>query len=315
MNWEIHDKTGMKHVRQFASSCGLASTVMALRPWRDGTIRAKLNLLQKHANERFKNLQYALSRRGTNSQFVMALVILEANADEAFKKFLVSADNETFEFTSIFINNLLQTRVFKKSPRAHENAVDEYMNNGAISSKLLHEYAGKVKTDVELKLLFAAFGFRFIPWPGTVDGTGALQHLLRIKGKRKKDAAGIPPKNVEFQDAHGFFIKNFDRNAVILNRGFHWVAVKKIVHDGREISAIFYLDPAALFGREIGLQLGRNNGRFYFFAPDEKFLTASKKFFATHFGSREPARDSDEAPRQPPSADESAREKKNEMIK
>ncbi|MHA1714401.1 MAG: hypothetical protein ACTSXP_02045, partial [Promethearchaeota archaeon] len=195
---------------------------------------------------------------------------------EILEKHLTSHDPVNYEYIqSVIIHELKKRMVGRVSriSRSIEKDLNEYLNKGRITTNFLKEYTTKIKTDIELKLLMASFGFTLKRFPYSIDGTGSLDFSLApliIESDLVKDEA-LKTRKAMYRFMNTFLQENFKNSAIIINTGFHWVAACKLVIDDDRGGAIklFYLDPAHN-SHPVLLRKWSYNKKFYFFNLDEK---------------------------------------------
>ncbi|MBD3186851.1 hypothetical protein GF325_08505 [Candidatus Bathyarchaeota archaeon] len=266
MEVKVLDKKGMQHVRQVGASCGLASAVMALQPWTNPRVNATFEAIM-NAYSLGTRLRRWLNKNSTRYQLAAALALLHAIRDVEFMEYLASRDdfyNAICAVAKAEAGARIRPNktIWKKEPKPHWKG-----DTAPIKPAIINDYARSMKTNVELSLLMAIFGRYLIPWDGCKDGTGAV----------------VMNRDVEVGDAQGFFIKHFDQSAILFNGGFHWVAVKRLVHDGTTLLSVSCKDPAFFHGREVEMHPCKRGGRFYFFREDASLVKRSKGFLGLHF--------------------------------
>jgi hypothetical protein len=135
------------------------------------------------------------------------------------------------------------------------------------------------KSDVELKLLMAMLGYKFIRFPYSVDGTGSLDFEWVdkiVEAEMVKDEAlNNYDEILEFMLT--FLGVHFMKSAVLINVGLHWVsAINLIVSDMHRFPGLFYLDPQ-MEGEPVKLHDWKSNKKIYIFQPDTELRNKLKK--------------------------------------
>ncbi|MEX2684577.1 MAG: hypothetical protein Q6373_023605, partial [Candidatus Sigynarchaeota archaeon] len=147
-----------------------------------------------------------------------------------------------------------------------------------IDKVCLYEYTTRIKTDVELKLLMALFGYKFVRFPYSADGTGSVNfdtiEQIISSNVIKDDQLNSYDEIFEFMIT--FVEVNFDKSVTIINTGAHWVTAQQLIlQDDKRIPELYYLDPTSS-PKPIRLNDWKRNIWFYFFQPDQQLRDRMK---------------------------------------
>ncbi len=255
----IIDHEHVHHVRQLQASCGLATAIMALNPWHEPRAKELLDLVNERVLETLPGLRHFLEKENTRYQFDAAYIILKSAISDKIHECLVEHDPAIYEFFRDVILYDINTKLGiyeRKAKNISERPVRDFIERGTISAGLLKLYAGIIKTDIELKLLLAVFGYQFVPYPRCTDGTGSVlfSALLYTKNGHANAEGGI-----------GFLTGHFGRGKALINKGSHWVVVKKMItREGNPIE-LYYIDPSSVAPVETILGRHEKNARVYMF--------------------------------------------------
>ncbi len=245
------------------AACGLASALMILKPGADTGSKILLDATSELLEQEYPGLRSGLDRVATRYQLAAAYLLLQAARSDAIQDALVKQDAAVYEDIQPVI--LYEMRVRLCGKRAGGGPIgamlDAYTETGRIPAKLVEAYATVVKSNVEVKLLMALFGYRQVAFPGSEDGTGALP-MIAVSGKRgtkdhlasKDGAAG-----------EAFLIDNFDSCGILVLKDAHWSAVKSLNIEEGHVWSIYFLDPGTSREREFRLDPWDLRARLYFF--------------------------------------------------
>jgi hypothetical protein len=270
----VVQKDAMPHYRQLTSACGLTAALMAIQPNIDFHAQTLLDKVAKKCQSIYENMGELLKTPNARHQVAAAYMILKAAKSEEVCKFLSAFDTAEYEFIHEVILFELRKRLTGKAKfttRSLEKLVEAYQKKGSIDRGFLYEYVMRVKSDKELKLLMALFGYKFVHFIYSVDGTGAInfEHIDQILGSGliKDDSLNTYDEIFEFMLA--FLEVNFAKSMILLNTGDHWVTLQKlIIEDEKRQPEIYFLDPSTT---ETPLKLFdlKTSAWYYVFQPDE----------------------------------------------
>jgi len=274
----IFQKESMPHYSQITNACGLTAALMAIQPNVD--VQAQ-NLLEKIASKcrvMYPGLSDLLEMVNSRHQVAAAYMILKAAVSSKVFEFLMKIDPD-YEFVQGVIEYELRKRMTGKSEKFSKNLekmTDHYLKKGEkadIDKVFLYEYITRMKIDVELKLLMALFGYKFLRFPYSADGTGAVNFDMIdqiLSGNLIKDDQ-LNNYDEIFEFMLTFIEVNFDKSMMIINTGAHWVTAQQLIlEDGKRIPQLFYLDPSSS-SKPILMDLSsKRSVWFYIFQPDEQ---------------------------------------------
>ena len=269
----------MTHYHQMRAACGLASALMVLRPRSDGTVREILDKASADVQRDCQGLKSMLDSENTRHQVAAAFILLKTAISDLVQEMLAQHDPAAYEDIQAVILYEMRTRlrVKRTGSAANQGIVDEYVDTGKITGQLLQSYAMIVKSNVELKLLLAMFGYQFVPFPGSTDGTGALS--LGHGPKRGKVVEPSTRKSYAYTSpslAIAFLIQNFDDCGILVCRNAHWSAIKAMAIADNRLEALYYLDPGSTTNKEFTLNMNDPSSRLYCFRKNAGLLEKSR---------------------------------------
>jgi len=215
--------TEYPHVRQTLNTCGLASLAMIFlhhAPFiKDFLLKVDERILQPKATG-----QVAVPKREEDEAVISALGYLLLKAANSRRlRFLLSKATNPFDYDDfrISIQIMLGTpeaeKELKKNPELQ--TLFKLYQGGIIRKKFLRFYLSRFKTQLELKMLAALFGFKFVPYATETMGN------LYFENHGDKDRAD----KVEFMHqrlADG-------QHAVLLGHGqLHWMVPHTLYESG-----------------------------------------------------------------------------------
>nr|MDO8086942.1 hypothetical protein [Candidatus Sigynarchaeum springense] len=239
---------------------------MILKPGADSNCKVLLDETSELLDREYTGLKPSLNRVGTRYQLACAYLLLQAARSETIQEALVKYDAALYEDIQPVI--LYEMRVRMCGKRAGSGPIadmlDVFIETGKVPARLLESYATTVKSNVEVKLLMALFGYKTVAFPGSEDGTGALT-VAKASGKRW--TKGCPAARDRSAD-EAFLMDNFDTCGILVLKDAHWSAVKSLtIEDGHEWS-LHFLDPGIPRGQEFRLDPWNPRARLYFFKKD-----------------------------------------------
>jgi hypothetical protein len=205
--------------------------------------------------------------KGYNWQVVLEWLLFQTAFNTSFQNRIAKISG--IDFSDIFLP-VLQYGINNKRPFDFESLIDYKKDTLHQSIEFSQNFNGEWlmrrvnvwKQDFELAILAIIFGCKFIPWPKTQDGTGAL---FFTKKELKKESKSYKEK-IEF-----LISKISSENPVLCNFSFHWVAIKAIKKKKNDY-IIFYHDPATADEYLRPLNDFREEDRFYFFQFQPQLL-------------------------------------------
>ncbi|MFX0102035.1 MAG: hypothetical protein ACFFCS_20890 [Candidatus Hodarchaeota archaeon] len=278
------------HYQQLINSCGLAATMMLVNPTEDVYIHSLLTQLGKKLKTLFPSLGDLLSANNSLHQITAAYAILKGAKHKDLLNALKSFDALNYENLGN-INYELEGRVlmgYEEPSKDLAKGLKAYLKKGKIDAKFLNEYTTMFKSDVELKLLMAMLGYKFIRFPYSVDGTGSIDFEWVDKVVETELIEDNELNNydeiLEFMLA--FLSVNFMKSAVLINVGLHWVsAINLIISDTTRFPDLYYLDPQ-MEGEPVKLHDWKINKKIYIFQLDplmrKKIRPSIEKLFDIH---------------------------------
>ena len=250
----------MPKILQYPGACGLTSLLMALKP----KSRNIEPILDKLWND-ISSVRDLHSRRekGYNWQVVLEWLLFQTAFNTSFQNYIVKISG--IDFSDIFLP-VLQYGINNERSFHFDSNNDSLQhsikNPQNIDGKWLMKRVDVWKQDFELAILANIFGCKFIPWPKTQDGTGALFFTKKELNKESKS----------YKEKIKFLIpKIISENPVLCNFSFHWVAIKNIKIIKSDYM-IYYHDPATADEYLRPLKDFREEDRFYFFEFQPQLL-------------------------------------------
>ena len=251
MTTRTHEHGGMAHFHQMRSACGLASSLMIVQPRDNDVARRVLEMAAARLEASCHAMKMALNAEVQRFQLAAAYILLKMSISDSVGGVLTRHDELIYGDIQAVILHEMRTRLCAKYKKSTTMAsiLDDYVATGSVPCKLVEAYATVMKSNVELKLLLAAFGLQPVLFPGSTDGTGAL--VITHHGDQG--------------DAWRFMLSNFDECGILAWQGFHWSAVKAIIETDGEVDAIYCLDPGTPAARGLPLDPRDSRTSLYFF--------------------------------------------------
>lgn len=269
----VHD--GMVHYHQLRSACGLASALMILQPRKNVETLRVLDLASANLEVLCHGMKRLLGPENTRHQLCSAYILLKMIISDSIGSMLVNYNKRIYEEIQAVILHEMRMRLSMKYQKSTvmDTILDDYMDSGTLPCKLVEAYATVMKSNVELKLLLAAFGFQPVPFPGSIDGTGALVFRLYGQNIRMRTDSTRDSTSKSVQNNAGYFmISNFDECGILSWQGFHWSVVKSITESDGHVDAIYCLDPGSPTSRELRLDTRDPATCLYFFKKNITLL-------------------------------------------
>ncbi len=267
---------------------------MLLKPGADTNSKILLDATSELLDREYPGLKSSLDRVGTRYQLAEAFLLLEAARTDAVQGALAERDAAVYE--DILAVILYEMRVRLCGRRAGDSPMaemlDAYTETGKIPAKLLEAYATVVKSNVEVKLLMALFGYRQVQFPGSEDGTGALPVSALARKRGSKDL--VSTKNRSAGEA--FLIDNFDKCGILVLKDAHWSAIKTLTIEEGHAWSLHFLDPGVTRGREFRLDPWDSRARLYFFKKEPAIQSTMAGLVNGLLGRRGQAKDSGPRP-------------------
>ncbi|HME56195.1 MAG TPA: hypothetical protein VKM55_28590 [Candidatus Lokiarchaeia archaeon] len=275
----VFQKENMPHYSQITNACGITAVLMAIQPNTDAQARKLLEKVAQKCRVMYPGLNEWFDQENSKHQFAAAYMILKASVSGRVHEFLTNYDADNYEFMNDIIGYELKKRMTGKSEKfskSLDKEVDHFLKKGekaSIDKVFLYEYTTRMKTDQELKLLMALFGYKFIRVPYSADGTGAVNFdmidQIISSGIITDGALNNYDEIYEFLLA--FIEVNFDKSAMIINTGAHWVTAQEmIIQDEKRIPQLFYLDPSSTSKPLLMNLSDKKSVWFYVFQTDEE---------------------------------------------
>jgi hypothetical protein len=275
----VFQKEQMPHYSQITNACGITAVLMAVQPNIDAQALKLIEKVAQKCRVMYPGLNAWLEQDNSRHQFAAAYMILKGCVSSRVHEFLTQYDADNYEFMNDIIGYELKKRMTGKSERFSKNLdkeVDHFLKKGEkadIDKVFLYEYTTRMKTDQELKLLMALFGFKFVRVPYSADGTGAVNFdmidQIISSGIIKEEALNTYDEIYEFLLT--FIMVNFEKSVMIINTGAHWVTAQEmIIQDEKRIPQLFYLDPSST-SKPLLMDLSdKKSYWFYVFQVDEE---------------------------------------------
>lgn len=269
----------MPHYVQITNACGITAVLMAIQPNTDVQARKILEKVAQKCRVMYPGLNTWFEQENSRHQFAAAYMILKGSVSSRVHEFLTKRDADDYEFMNDIIGYELKKRMTGKSEKyskSLDKLVDLFLKKGEkadIDKVFLYEYTTRMKTDQELKLLMALFGYKFVRVPYSADGTGAVNFdmidQIIASGIIKEEGLNNYDEIYEFLLA--FIEVNFDKSVMIINTGAHWVTAQEmIVEDEKRLPQLFYLDPSSTSKPLLMNLSDKKSVWFYVFQTDEQ---------------------------------------------
>jgi hypothetical protein len=247
---------------------------MLLKPGADTSSKILLDATSELLEREYPGLKSNLDRVGTRYQLAEAFLLLEATRSEAIQDALAKHDAAAYEDILAVILYEMRVRLCGRRARGGPMAdmLDAYAETGKIPVKLLEAYATVVKSNVEVKLLMALFGYQQVAFPGSEDGTGALPVLALARKRGSKDRVSTKDRSA----GEAFLIDHFDKCGILVLKDAHWSAVKTLIIEDGHAWSLHFLDPGIARGREFRLDPWDSRARLYFFRKEPSLQAIMK---------------------------------------
>jgi hypothetical protein len=280
----VFQKEQMPHYSQITNACGITAVLMAIQPNIDVPAQQLLEKIAQKARIMYGDIDGLLGMVNSRHQVAAAYLLLKSAVCEHVLDLLTKFDADNYEFVHGIIEYELRKRMTGKSEKfgkSLDKLVETYLKKGEKWDKdkvFLYEYTTRIKTDVELKLLMALFGYKFVRFPYSADGTGSINFdtIDQIISSTiiKEDQLNNYDEIFEFMIT--FIEVNFEKCVMILNTGAHWVTAQQLIlQDEKRIPELYFLDPTST-SKPIRLSDWKKNIWFYLFQPDETLRTTMK---------------------------------------
>nr|MDO8084274.1 hypothetical protein [Candidatus Sigynarchaeum springense] len=274
----VFQKEQMPHYSQVANACGITAALMAIQPNIDVQAQRLLEKTASKARIMYGDLDGLLEPVNSRHQVAAAYLLLKCAFSPKVHELIGSYDPENYEFIQGILEYEIRNRMSGRSEKygkSLDKMVNVYLKKGEkwdMDKVFLYEYTTRIKTDVELKLLMALFGYKFVRFPYSADGTGSVNfdtiEQIISSNVIKDDQLNSYDEIFEFMIT--FVEVNFDKSVTIINTGAHWVTAQQLIlQDEKRIPELFYLDPTSS-PKPIRLNDWKRNIWFYFFQPDEQ---------------------------------------------
>ncbi|MEX2680494.1 MAG: hypothetical protein Q6373_002765 [Candidatus Sigynarchaeota archaeon] len=235
-----------------------------MKPGTDSTTKIQLDETSELLDREYPGLKSSLDRVGTRYQLACAYLLLRAARSDAIQDALAKFDAVMYEDIQPVILYEMRVRLCGKRGGPIADMLDTFTETGKVTARLLESYATTVKSNVEVKLLMALFGYKQVAFPGSSDGTGALP-VVEISRKRGiKERSAIKDRVA----SETFLIDNFNTCGILILKDAHWSAVKSLIIEDGHVWSICFLDPGISREREFQLDPWDARARLYFFKKD-----------------------------------------------
>ncbi|MFO8018920.1 MAG: hypothetical protein R6U96_09815 [Promethearchaeia archaeon] len=249
---------------QLTNCCGLSTFLMLLNPREN--IKYK-NFLE----DLYEKIQFLMPQEKKEFRWSVVLdyLLLKTLGDNRLTLYLEEKLNETFINYRAIMNFELKKlikRPFRKVKRSKK-----FFEENKVNPFILRKSLYKMRTDMDLKILFSLFGGDFYPQQQqNYDGTGSLYFTPHDfeETKKYKEKLRIMESHLE--------TLNSGIPCIALNMGFHWVAITEV---NSKNTLIKYNNPLGGKGltRKITKFLSEEY-RFYLFShkPNDAFILKDK---------------------------------------
>ena len=220
-------------------------------------------------------MKILLGTETTRHQLGAAYILLKMAISDGIGSMLTKHNRQIYEDIQAVILHEMRARLCMKSKKDTSMAsiMDDYVDNRNLPCKLIETYTTVMKSNVELKLLLAAFGFQSLPFPGSRDGTGSVVFGFIGRNSRARSVpAGDSTGKAVQADAWHFMTSNFDECGILAWQGSHWSVVKRMHESDGRVDAIFCLDPGSTSAREARLDSRDPSTCLYFFKKNPALL-------------------------------------------
>jgi hypothetical protein len=261
----------MEHYHQMRSACGLASALMLLKPGADTSSKILLDATSELLERQYPGLKSIFDRVGTRYQLAEAFLLLESARSEAIQDALAEHDAAVYQDIVAVILYEMRVRLCGRRAGGGPMAemLDAYSETGKIPARLLEAYATVVKSNVEVKLLMALFGYEQVAFSGSEDGTGALPVSALSRKRGLKERLSTDARSA----GEAFLIDNFDKCGILVLKDAHWSAIKAMIIEDGHAWSLHFIDPGIARGREFRLDPWDPRARLYFFRKEPALLT------------------------------------------
>ncbi len=240
---------------------------MLLKPGAETSNKILLDATSELLEREYPGLKSIFDRVGTRYQLAEAFLLLDAAKSDAVQDALVKHDATAYEDILAVILYEMRTRLCGRRTGISTMAemLDAYVETGKIPANLLEAYATVVKSNVEVKLLMALFGYKQVMFPGSEDGTGALPVSTLAQKRGSKDHVSTKDRSA----GEAFLIDNFDKCGILVLKDAHWSAIKALIIVDGHTWTLHFLDPGIARGREFRLDPFDPRARLYFFQREQ----------------------------------------------
>ncbi|MFX0102036.1 MAG: hypothetical protein ACFFCS_20895 [Candidatus Hodarchaeota archaeon] len=277
------EREHMPPYHQLRSACGITAVLMLIRPNEDKFISSILHKIGNKLWKSYASLGTLIKDKNSMHQVALAYLLLKLALNEEVQELLDGFNKDDYEYTQEVVWYEMKRRLTRgshKKAKFLEEQLEKFQEKGEISKGLLKEYATRIKTDRELKLLLAAFGYKVVPFPYSPDGTasinfGLVDHIVE-SGIIKDDDINNPKGLLLYM--FSFLKEHFQDHIVLINTGFHWISAKKIIGDDEEKRmTLLYMDPSHP-SKPRKLSFINTKQNIYFFKQDDKLKAIMKEF-------------------------------------
>ncbi len=205
---------------QLPNGCGLSSMLMFLDPLQDENLAHFLDEAWKGISQIM--MQHNIHQKEFQWSFVLEYLLIKSLADNVIKEYIYEKQPDYDVFSPLLSYDLAGYRQGHMEQK-REYIAEEYDNffrTGIINQFLLTQHIGKMKTNMELKMLFELFGYEFVPYYSD-DPTCAV---IFTKKEMKN------PKDPDVKERLDFLKNEFNKGArIMLGSYHHWVVVSNII--------------------------------------------------------------------------------------
>ncbi|MHA1439327.1 MAG: hypothetical protein ACTSPD_17285 [Promethearchaeota archaeon] len=268
--------TTLPNYRQLPNACGLSSFLMLINPESNLEIKNFLDHAYEHINFLIPRLSLKQNLLDEYKwSVVLVYLLLKCLGDNTLSSNLYDVAPELYdEFRPNLVFNLENdnNKEIRRLPETFKEFYFSFFKEFLVNPYILRRSLYTMRIDRELKILFTLFGGTFIPQEQEIwDGTGALyfsKEDFKSKTNKYKEKLKILEKHLQNSD-------NKIIPAIIMNLGFHWVAVSSI---SEKSNTILFNDPAT--GKTIKVKIGKRfpeSCRFYLFNYNPESALILKK--------------------------------------
>jgi hypothetical protein len=209
----------MPLIHQVYNSCGISSILMALKPDKNKELDSFFRKLDKKLSKALKisTDRYDFQDRVQFEATWLILLVLFKETDilDQLAPMLPDIDNFKPLLESTFDEMIIYQKTKGNTGVAKDR--ESLIKSGSITLNFLESYIEEQKTDAELKLLGALFGFVFDAIPEEIGGS-ALGYITDLD----------PKKPEEYMKKIEVLVNHVSHGSVLANYEYHWLALREI---------------------------------------------------------------------------------------